>query len=154
MNKYNLLNKVVLFICQDYIVRTVKDGSEVPPLLTRLSAAITGYKQFHMFSQDEAKIVLKLAKSDEITDIMNKEVSFIVFTMELMKLWITTVPKQNRPHLNISDKHFRLGGKVFWQQMMKLKQVDTTSYKHKTEVIDDSITVANEFFNYHVKELT
>lgn len=151
--KYTILNKVTLFICQDYIYRTKKDGKQVPLTLNKLESAISGYKVFHMFSQEEANIVLKMAKSKEIDDIMSKEVSFLIFVYELMKLWIEYVPKEHRPHLNISDKHFKLGGRVMWQQLLSLKKFDTEDYNNKQEVITDSITVANEFFDYHKEKL-
>ena len=149
MHKYETLNKIVLFISQDYIQKTVDDGALIPDIMYRLKSSIAGYKKFHMFSEQEAKDVLKLAKSEEIDGIMSKKVSFIVFAMELMKLWQKEVPKRYRPHLNISDKHFKLGGKVFWKQMMALKHSDAEDYDHKSSVIDDSISVANKFFNYH-----
>ncbi len=144
-----LLNKIVLFICQDYIVRTQKDGGEIPPILSRLNGSITGFKQFHMFSIEEAKKVLLIAKEKDLLDIMDKEVSFLVFVMEVMKLWTQDIPKQNRPHLNISDKHFKLGGKMFWKQMMYLKKTDKENYIDKQDIIDTSIEVANEFYTYH-----
>ena len=152
MNKYNLLNKITLFVCQDYIKKSRDDNGTVPPVLSRLDGSITGYKAFHMFSVLEAKEVLRIASKDEIKTIMEKEVSFIVFVMEVMKIWTQTVPKKDRPHLNISDKQFKLGGRIYWQQMMALKKVDVDKYDHKTDVIDDSIKVAREFMNFHLRE--
>ena len=107
------LNKICLFVIQDYIERTRKE-SEVPPVLIRLSASITGYKAFHMFTPEEATEVLKISKNKDLLAIMDKEVSFLVFAMEVMKLWIDDISKKNRPYLNISDKNFKLGGKYFW----------------------------------------
>ena len=152
-NKYHLLNLVILFTVQDYIRKSREDNGTVPPLLSKLEGSVAGYKSFHMFSIDEAKEVLRIAKKDGIKNIMEREVSFIVFAMEIMKIWIETVPKENRPHLNISDKHFKLGGKVYWQQMMALKKSDTKDYDHKTSVIDDSIEVAKAFMNFHIEEI-
>lgn len=149
MEGYNVLNKVVLFIAQDYIERTVADDHKVPSILIRLKGAVAGYKLFHMFSYDEAQTVIKMAKSEDIDNIMSKEVSFTIFTMELMKLWILNVPREHRPHLNISDKHFKIGGKMFWKQMIALKTEDSESYNLKTSIIDDSCSVAKEFFDYH-----
>ena len=151
--KYSTLNKICLYISQDYIYRTKKDKGDVPPILHRLEWSVKVFKQQNMFSIEEADKVLKIAKSEEIDNIMNKEVSFIIFVFELMKLWTEYVPKEYRPNLNISDKHFKLGGRTLWKQMVKLKSKDVDKHSEKKEIIDDSITVANEFFNYHIKEL-
>ena len=153
MNKYSLLNKIVLFIAQDYIYRTKNLGMNVPPILHRLEGSIKVFKQQNMFTVEEAKEVLLIAKSDEITAIMDKEVSFIIFVYELMKLWTTTVPKKYRPCLNIGDKQFAIGGRVFFREMIRMRQNDSEKYEIKKSVIDDSISVANEFFNFHVEKL-
>ena len=150
---HDLLNKIVLFVAQDYIYRTKKDDNDVPPLLHKLEGSVKVFKQQNMFSIEEAEKVLKIAKSDEISSIMNREVSFIIFVYELMRLWIEYVPKKDRPILNISDKKFAMGGKVFWKQMISMKQSNIDTYSHKKSVIDDSITVAKEFFEYHKKIL-
>ena len=147
-----VLNKVVLFVVQDYLQRTAEE-TELPPILYRLKASIQGYKSFHMFSIEEATQVLEISKDAKLLAIMDKEVSFLVFAMEVMKLWTEDVDKKNRPHLNISDKHFRLGGKHFWKQMMVLKKTDSEEYEEKTEVIDTSIDVAREFYKYHKEKL-
>ncbi len=148
-----VLNKCVLFVVQDYLQRTVDDGAELPSILYRLKASIAGYKSFHMFSIEEAEQVLKVSKDEHLLAIMDKEVSFLVFAMEVMKLWTEDIPKKNRPHLNISDKHFKLGGRFFWRQMMYLKQNDVDNYKDKQDIIDTSIDVANEFYKYHKEVL-
>ena len=145
---YSTFNKVVLFIVADYIHRT-KQEAAVPPILHRLEGAIVVFKRGHQFSVPEAKQVLKIAQSDEISNIMNKEVSFMIFAFELMKLWVEYVPKEDRPLLNISDKHFKLGGRVFYRQMIKMKHSDAEKYEEKTNIINDSVQVASEFLDYH-----
>lgn len=147
--EYSLLNKIVLFVAQDYIYRTKQEGNDVPPDLHRLEAAVKVFKRQHMFTIEEAERVLKIASSDEMSDIMNKQVSFIVFVYELMKLWVNYVPKKDRPLLNISDKKFKMGGRVFWRQMLSMKQLNVHTHKEKSNIIEDSISVANEFFEYH-----
>jgi len=147
-----VLNKIVLFVVQDYLQRTA-DETEMPPILYKLKASIAGYKQFHMFSVDEATQVLAISKDKKLLEIMDKEVSFLVFSMEVMRLWTTDVDKKYRPHLNISDKHFKLGGREFWRQLILLKQTDKESYEDKKEIIDTSIDVAHEFYTYHKEKL-
>jgi len=146
------LNKIVLFVVQDYLQRTAEE-TELPPILYRLKASIEGYKKFHMFSLKEATEVLKISEEDELLSIMDKEVSFLVFAMEVMKVWTEDIPKKDRPHLNIADKHFKLGGRHFFKQMLVLKKTDIEEYKDKKEIISTSIDVANEFYQYHKERL-
>ena len=153
MSDYSLLNKIVLFLVKDYIDRA-REESTVPDILVRLSAQISGYRQFHMFSLEEANKVLEIAETKEIRDIMDEHVSYIIFALELMKLWTEAVPKKDRPHLNISDKHFKLGGKYYWLAMIKLKKNDQDKYKETDATIEISRDTAKRLLEYHLKELT
>ena len=146
------LNKVCLFVVQDYLQRTA-DETELPVILYRLKASIQGYKSFHMFDITEAKEVLKISKDPKLLAIMDKEVSFLVFAMEVMKLWTEDIPKEQRPHLNISDKRFKLGGRNFFKQMLYLKQTDKEQYEDKKDIIDTSIDVAREFYTFHKEKV-
>ncbi len=152
-NPYTVLNKVTLFVVQDYLTNSLADGGQIPHKMKKLNGAITGYKKFHMFSAEEATIVIDVSKDPEIKEILARELSYVVFAMELMKQWIEDVPKRHRPHLNMSDKHFKLGGGHFWAEMLKLKQHNKGNYKHKMHVIDDSREIAQKFYEFHKRRL-
>ncbi len=147
-----ILNKITLFIVSDYIEHSKEGESKIPEVLTRLNASIAGYKKFHMFTLEEAKVVTEIAKEDGLTKIMEEHISYIIFAMELMKLWVNNIPKKQRPIL-ISDKHLKLGGRYFFLSMMSLKRDDKDEYDRKSEIIDTSIRVANDFWSYHYSKL-
>ncbi len=141
-------NKVILFTIQGYLEQH-KEQAELPGLLHRLNGQIGMYKQLNLFSQEEATIVLKASSQDEITEITKKNVSFIVFVLQLIKRWVEEIPKKQRPHLNISDKKLRLGKAIFFKDMIQLKKTNGYQYKLKKEIIDTSIETADDFFNYY-----
>ena len=148
-----ILNKITLFLVSDYITHTKSQDGKVPDVLTRLNSSIAGYKKFHMFTPGEAKIVSQISHQQELKDILDHNISYIIFAMELMKLWVRDVPKKQRPML-ISDKHLKLGGKYFFMAMLHLKQDDKTEYERKKDIIDNSIEVANAFWKYHYDKLS
>ena len=156
--KTKTLNKIILFLVQDYIVsaqsQKTKEGKQVqtPPQLTHLRASIAGFKKFHMFTIEEAEELSLIAKEEGLLEILDQDVSYIIVTMELMKLWTQTIPKNKRPVL-ISDKHFKLGGSYFWNAMIYLKSEANDEYIEKKNTIDNSKKMANDFWEYHYNKL-
>ena len=146
---YHLLNKIVMFTAEAYIELSTAEGNLAPEALERLRYGIIGQRKINMFTQTEAKICLELGKDERLIKIMDNEISFIVFVYELMKIWTMTVPRDKRPILGVSDKHFKLGGSVFYKQMLVAKQKDTKEYEEKQAIINDSKRVAQEFFQFH-----
>ena len=108
-NKYDLLNKVVLYTIESYFKMSIEGGAKLIPLHVRLLGAINGYKKFHLFTPEQSREVISYSDNERLNKILKQDVSFIVFALELVKLWIEDVPKENRPHLNISDKRLVLG---------------------------------------------
>ena len=153
------LNKTMLFLVHDYIVsaqsQKTKEGKqvEIPPQLVRLRASIAGFKKFHMFTIEEAEELTVIAKEDELLKILDQDVSYIIVAMELMKRWSESIPKNQRPALSVSDKHFKLGASHFWQAMIYLKEHANEEYLAKKETIDNSKKMANEFWDYHYNKL-
>ncbi len=142
------LNKLVLFHVESYIQMTLDSKDPVPPHLMQLKLGIITYRKFNRFTQEEADIVLKFAENEELKEFMAAEVSFVVFSLELMKLWIAYVPKKQRPILGVSDKKFKLGGDTFWKQMLIAKEMSPEEYAQKKQIIKDSKEIAGKFFEF------
>ena len=147
-----LLGKICCFTAESYIMMAQQE-SAVPKQLERLRLGIVTQRKFNPFTQEQAMICLEFGNDPELDKIMQREVSFTIFTLELMKIWTMTVPKEKRPYLGVSDKHFKLGASEFWKPMLQLKK--TNGYKHglKKEIIADSKEVAEQFFKYHWEKL-
>jgi hypothetical protein len=142
-----------MFTAESYITMMYEEGSHVTPVLERLYIGLTGQKVINKFTLEEAEICLKLGEDEELKKIMDKEVAFSIFVFELMKFWTMSVPKEKRPYLGVSDKHFKIGGNAYWQQMLKLKSINGYKHKQKKEIIDDSKEVAKAFFEWHWRKV-
>ncbi len=148
-----LLNKVILFTVDTYITRMRSEGLELPSLLSALRLSIIAYKPANRFTEEESKIVLKYAEDKELTEIIQTEISHVIFILTVIKLWAERISKKDRPLLNISDKRLLKGKAEYALFMLKLKQKDSDSYKEKKRIIDTSVKTAELFMDYHMKKL-
>ena len=148
------LNKIVMFTIDTYIAG-MKDNKEVlPPILERVAIALAGMRHTRPFTQNEASKVIMFGKDKELTDIVNKPVSHIIFILELLKLWIEDIPRNKRPLFNISDKKMSVPARsIVTMQMLKLKKSDGDTHAEKKQIIMDSESVAKEFYEYHKRKL-
>jgi len=152
MNHY-LLNKVILFTIESYIDKCIEEGTEPTPLHFRILAAIKGWKKFHMFSVQEAEQVIKIAEDKGLRKILDEQVSFLIFSLELIKQLTEQTPKKYRPVLNISPKKLVGGRALYAISMLKLKQQDEEQYKETKNVIDTSVITAKHFFEFHAQRI-
>jgi len=148
-NKYITFNKLVLYTCEAYITKSIEDELTIAPIHKNLQIAIRGYMIMGRFSPLEAKRIISLNKDEKLKAITEKNISFLVYVLELIKLWVDDVPKKHRPHLNISDKKLRVGRSLFAMGMLKLKQSDEDKYQELRDIIDVSVDVAREFYEFN-----
>ena len=153
MNKYETLNKVVLHTVDLYLERVRQDDMNLPPTLDRLRRGLVTQRMLNKFTPEEAEKVLEIGRDKEFKAIMDRDISFLIFALELMKVWTMSVPKDKRPILGVSDKHFKLGGDSLWQQMLLARSKAPEEYSEKKQVIVDSKEVAQGFFEHQWKEL-
>ena len=149
-----ILNKIVLFTVDVYIDRLRSEGATLPSILDRMKIGIVGFKRSNWFTDKEAKLVVDAASDPELEAIIRREISHLVFILTVIKIWVETVDKKDRPLLNISDKKLAKGKAEYALHMLKLKQRDSEDYKKKKEIIDYSVETAEQFMEYHLKLLT
>jgi len=148
MNHY-LLNKLILFTIEGYIDKCIEEGTEPTPLHFRVLGAIRGWKKFHLFSTREAAQMMKMSEDPDLKKIVEVPVSYLVFSLELIKQLTEQTPKEYRPMLNISPKKLVAGRALYAVSMLKLKQRDEEQYKETKDVIDDSVIAAKHFFEFY-----
>ena len=151
---YQLLNKIVLFTIDTYIDRIKADKIQMPKVFNDLKYSIITYKRSNKFTQEEGKEVLEFAQTQEMKDIIEIEISHIIFLLTIIKIWVSTVPKKERPILNISDRRLVKGKAEFAMAMLKMKQSDKENYEVKKEIMNTSVFTAEKFMDYHFKVLT
>jgi len=149
-----LFSKIILFTVDVYIDKMKSEGAPIPDVLYKMKLSIVGYKHHNKFTDEERKLVLGFAKEQELKDIVETEISHLIFILTVIKLWVELIPKKERPILNISDKRLTKGKAEYAMYMLKLKQKDKETYEEKKNVIDTSVKTAEAFMEYHIRKLT
>lgn len=151
-NRYDTFNKAILYTVHDYIVKSIEDNLEPTRLHFRIKGAISLMKNHNVGVNDsDIALVKAISKEEELRKIVSVNVSYLVYTLELMSLWVEFVPKAHRPNLNISDNSLSTGASALSFAMLKLKHKDEEKHKEIQAIIDDSVASAKEFFDYHKK---
>jgi hypothetical protein len=149
MTDYTLLNKVVLYTANRYIDSSIKEGLEPSVLHHRLKFAAKVFMERNPLTKEDMDVISKVSSDEDFQAIIGGQVSFLVFVLELVKLWVDAVPKESRPLLNISDKKLRIGRAMFAIEMLQLKKTNIFKHEGLTAVINDSVSTAKAFFEYH-----
>lgn len=153
MNRYETFNKVILYTIDSYIRKSIEDGLEPSPLHFRLLGATKVFIRENPITKEDRERIDFIRKDETLKKIVSVDVSFLVYTLELIKQFVEQVPKECRPNLNISDKKLIIGRGSFAVGMLELKRRDKEKYDEIKEIIDDSIITAKHFFNYHLEKL-
>ena len=153
MNKYDLLNKSILYTVNRYIESACSEGLEPSKLHCDIRFATKVFMTSNALTEYDMEGISKIAKDEEFGKVINRSVSFYMFTLELMKLWVENIPKEYRPMLNISDKRLSKGRAMYAISMLRLKQKDSEKYNEMSAIINDSIDTAKDFFEYHVNNV-
>jgi len=143
----NTHEKLILFTVQAYLESAINDGLTKEPMHKRIVGAIEAWKMMRRFSTDEAKTVQELGKDEYIENLKKQEISFVVYAMQLLKLWAED-EDYTKTTLNISKKRLRHGRAFFAVQMLRKKQEDPAKYQELREIIDASVLDAKNFYYY------
>ena len=154
-NPYITFNKLILFTVGEYFERAIKDGITTDPFHRKIVSSVAAYRTLGRFSQSEAKKLMECGSTDEAIKIKDVEVSYIIYALELMKIWVLEVPKRYRKgiYLGISDTRLSAGRAGFALDLIKMKRDDTEQYTEKSEIILQSVKAAEDFFNYYKRGL-
>jgi hypothetical protein len=91
---------------------------------------------------------MQTLETDHFKKMMEPEISYLIFCMEIARLWVEELPKEQRPILNISDTKLKKSYREYTLDMIKLKHHDEKKYKETKELIEESKIVARKFFEY------
>lgn len=156
MKNYTLFNRLILFTVEAYIARAIEDGTTHEDFHKKLVGGIRSFMVMGRFSKKESERLQKLGEDPIMEKIKNQEISFVVYALELMRLWVTEVPREVRKniYLGVSNKKLLLGRAYFVKTMLHLKHTDEESYKEKRQIIDESVLNAKHFFSFFEEKLT
>ena len=148
-----IFNKLILFTVESYFSKAMEEGLTSEREHRAIVGAIRGFMTFGRFSKEEAELVIAIGKEPALKAITDTNISFVVFALEILKLWVELVDKKDRPHLNISDKRLKTGRSKFVVSMLKLKTSDPEKYTELREIINDSVITAKKFIMYTHRRL-
>ncbi len=129
-----------------YLDLEISDGTPIPTPILKFKTMAWRYRQINDFSSEESKYLIALSEDPKFRKIIEQEVSFLVMVAEFIRLYIEEVPKDKRVQMNISDNKLKGGFRDYVKGMLVLKQVDPIKYKDKREIMDNTRTMAREFF--------
>jgi len=91
----------------------------------------------HIVKKIDDDPVFQLAKQSE-------NISFLVFILELTRIWIESYPQDKLPAFTVSKKKLRHGARHLTIDMIKLKRADKEQYEDKKLIIDTSKEAAKQ----------
>jgi len=149
-NPYLVFNKLILFTAEAYLSKSVEDGLTVEPLHKKIISGIRAYMVMGRFSKEEAKLLQNLGKHKYMQDLKKTEIAFVVYALELLRLYTEEVPQQFRKniYLGVGNRELKKGRAFFALSMLRLKQRDAEQYRETREIIDTSVLIAKKFFMY------
>lgn len=150
MKDYNTFNKLILFTVEGYLSAAHEQDHTKEPLHMNLMSGIRSYMTFCKFSPAEAAQVSAYGEDPTLERIRQTEISFIVYAMELIKLWVENVPREHRKHihLGVGTKRLKMGRAYFAMLMLQQKQLDPKRYAEKKEIINSSVVTAKLYYSY------
>jgi len=155
MKNYQLFNKLILHTASAYLEEAYKDGLTKDPMHIKLKGGLKRLQSFLRFSPAEAKHLQSFNGDPTLERIKNQHISFVIYALELLRLWVERVPKEHRKHIyvGIGEKHLKKGRASIAVQMLDLKLRDADIHKEKRQIVDESVLNAKHFFNYFEEKL-
>jgi len=144
-----VLAQVYLFLKQ-----VTDEDSQMPAICYKYKTE--GYKSLtiHKFNAKEREFIAVIANSDEVQELAKEQSSAVIQALELMRIWVSDIPKEHRPKLAISDKKLLMGKNHYITDILKLKQVDEKRYKEVKEIMNKSIENTQKWYNIVYKMIT
>ena len=155
MNRRILFNKVILFTAEAYISQSIKDGMPIDPIHRKIQNGVKAYLAVGRFNKEEAQYLHKLGEDERIKKIMATDIAFVVFALEIMKMWVEQIPKSDRKgiYLGINDNKLRIGKANYAVDMLKTKRSHPEVYTEMRELIDTTSITAKHFFAFYYEKI-
>ena len=155
LNSRIIFNKVILFSVEAYLSKSIADGFSDEKLHKDIVSGINSYRMMGRFSRAEQDIVSIIGTDEFIRKVTDAEFSHVIYALELLRLWVTEVPRDARKHIYLGVGNKKIKGilGIFIMSMLRLKQHDKEAYATKKELITSSKIRAKQFFFYMDKKI-
>ena len=147
--KYHTFAMLILYNIASQLDNEIDDNaSNLPPIAFKLWGNTKRWLKSHSFTEDDLQLIMELKDDEEFEEITMREVSFLLFALDLMRIYVETVPKEKRPILDISDKKLIKGSRIYAIDMIKLKHRDSEIYKDTKKLFRTTEEVAKDVYDY------
>ena len=152
---YSVFNKVILFTVESYLSKSVKEGITKEDMHRKLVSGIKSFMTMRRFSKSESELIIELGNHEVIQRLKKQDIAHVVYAMELMRLWVTNVPKEVRKniYLGVGNKKLLSGRAYFAMSMLRIKQTDKKAYDEKKQIIDESVLTAKHYYSFFEEQL-
>lgn len=149
-NPYITFNKTILFTVEMYLSRALAEGTTREDFHRKIVSGIRSYQTMGRFSSVEAAKVSAVGEHEYMKKLKEIEISYVVYALELIKLWVTHVPEKYRKniYLGVSSKKLLKGRATFAVAMLDLKRRDSKKYEELKNIIDQSVITAKNYYFY------
>jgi hypothetical protein len=148
-NDFNTLNKLILFTAEAYMSNALKEGLTHDPFHQKIVNGINNYSILCKFDKEQHSKVVAFGETEIGKKLRESEFSHIIFSLQLLQMWIDRVPREQRRHiaLGVSNKKLLMGRASFALDMIKLKQRDEEKYAETRQIIDEAVLMGRHFFD-------
>ena len=156
MNKKQLYLFNRLILAQAYIFskQCEADKADMPAICYRIKTA--GFNSMHInrFDDEERACIKALSELPKTEELRKIQSSAVINILELMRLWVEDIPKEDRLNINISDSSLKIGKNHYIKHMLKLRKTDTENHATMRELMDVSSETTKKWYNMahnHIK---
>ena len=142
---------LMIFTAEAYLTRSIEDGLTDDPFHRKLVSGINSYRTMRRFSKEELELVVDLGKEEYMEKLKQIEIAFVIYALQILK----RAAEDYTFIIGVGRKKLLKGKAEFAIDMLKLKQRDKEKYQSTKAIIDESVIVANRFYDYtqnHIKE--
>jgi len=146
-NKTQLHEALILFTVMETLGKEVNANVTTSPFHKKIVGRLKAWSTMRRFSQKEAKHLISLGENPYMEKLKQSEISYVVYALELLKLWEADVDYKKNG-IGIPRAKLKAGRAVFALDMIKLKKRDSDKYVETKTIIDDSVVTAKKFYSF------
>jgi len=142
-----LFNRLVLAQAYIFSKQCEQDNADMPPIAYRIKTA--AFNSFHInrFDDEERACIKNIAELPGMEELKKMQTSAIINILELIRIWVEEIPREDRPNINISDKKLLLGKNHYVLHMMKLRKNKPDVHSEMKELVQLSTESVEKWYN-------
>ena len=140
--------RVILYSVEAYLDDINDERTYQYESLLKLRGGIRTYMHSHRFSNDEYKVVSKLAETPTMIGMSEMEIDRTIFAIELMYLYVYNIDKSKRAHIGMSDKKIYNLKSIMTFDLIKLKRTKPKSHSRVSDLVVETRVAAKKYYGF------